>query len=78
MTKKIPSFVAIITEGSSHVTKNVGVSFFSYLAGEVSHTYLLREDRELYSEKQKRVLTFMKTPRELEKVAGITITHSIH
>ena len=39
-----------------------------YLFAEVSHGYLLEEDEQLYSEKQRRVTTFMKTPRELEKV----------
>ena len=28
----------------------------------------MEEDEQLYSEKQRRVSTFMKTPRELEKV----------
>ena len=62
--------IHVIGLSTEHVTKHVGVSFFSYLAREVSHSYMLREDEQLYSEKQKRVLTFMKTPRELEKVAG--------
>jgi len=39
-----------------------------YLFAEVSHGYLMEEDEELYSEKQRRVSTFMKTPRELEKL----------
>ena len=46
----------------------LGVSFLSYLKGEVTRGYLLQENEEMYSEKQKRVLTFMRTPRELEKV----------
>ena len=52
------------------VTKNddVSVTFFGYLARELSHSYLLKEDEELYSEKQKRVSTFLRTPVELEKV----------
>jgi len=45
-----------------------GISFVRYLFAEVSHGYLMEEDEELYSEKQRRVSTFMKTPRELEKV----------
>ena len=46
----------------------LGVSFLGYLKGEVTRGYLLQENEEMYSEKQKRVLTFMRTPRELEKV----------
>ena len=45
-----------------------GLSFISYILAEVSHGYLLEEDEQMYSEKQRRVSTFMKTPRELEKV----------
>ena len=47
---------------------SIGISFMRYLFAEVSHGYLLEEDEQLYSEKQRRVTTFMKTPRELEKV----------
>ena len=54
--------------GTTTMNGNVGVSFFGYLAGEVSHSYLLREDEQLYSEKQKRVSTFLRAPIELEKV----------
>ena len=39
-----------------------------YILAEVSQGYLLEEDEQLYSERQRRVSTFMKTPRELEKV----------
>ena len=44
------------------------VSFIGYFVSEVTHGYQLKEDKDLYSEKQRRVTTFMKTPRELEKV----------
>ena len=51
-----------------------GLSFVSYILAEVSHGYLLEEDEQMYSEKQRRVSTFMKTPRELEKVSlGIVL-----
>ena len=46
----------------------IGPSLIRYIFAEVSHGYLLEEDEQLYSEKQRRVSTFMKTPRELEKV----------
>ena len=36
---------------------------------EVSHGYQLKGDGYLYSEKQRKITTFMKTPRELEKVS---------
>ena len=34
-----------------------------------------KEDEQLYSEKQRRVSTFMKTPRKLEKVCSL-VRHS--
>ena len=46
-----------------------------YLFAEVSHGYLLEEDEQLYSEKQRRVSTFMKTPQELEQVRSL-VRHS--
>lgn len=51
-----------------HTCVHAGLSFISYILAEVSHGYLLEEDEQMYSEKQRRVSTFMKTPRELEKV----------
>lgn len=44
------------------------MSFSRYIFAEISRGYLLEEDEELYSEKHRRISTFMKTPRELEKV----------
>lgn len=38
------------------------------MLGELSRGYLVEKDEAMFSEKQRRVLTFMKTPRELEKV----------
>ena len=43
-------------------------SVYQYVVGELSRGYLVEEDEAMFSEKQRRVLTFMKTPRELEKV----------
>lgn len=45
-----------------------GVSLYRYVMGELSRGYLMEEDKNMFTEKQKRVNTFMKTPRELEKV----------
>ena len=50
------------------VVNFLGVSFFNYFVTEITHGYQLKEDKQLYSEKQRRVTTFMKTPREVEKV----------
>lgn len=47
---------------------SLGESVCRYVAGELSRGYLLERDAAMFSEKQRRVLTFMKTPRELEKV----------
>ena len=41
---------------------------YRYVVGELSRGYLLERDEAMFSEKQRRVVTFMKTPRELEKV----------
>ena len=48
------------------------MSLWRYLVAEVSRGYLLEQDQLLYSEKQRRINTFMKTPRELEKVSEPT------
>ena len=39
-----------------------------YIITELTHGYELNDNEQIYSEKQRRVSTFMKTPRELEKV----------
>lgn len=46
----------------------IGKSLFDYLKEEITRGYRFQDNDELYSEKQKRVLIFMRTPRELEKV----------
>ncbi|CAI8013716.1 Transmembrane anterior posterior transformation protein 1 [Geodia barretti] len=43
-------------------------SVYDYVVGELSRGYLLERDEAMLSEKQRRVVTFMKTPRELEKL----------
>jgi hypothetical protein len=43
-------------------------SVYGYVVGELSRGYLLERDEAMLSEKQRRVVTFMKTPRELEKL----------
>lgn len=43
-------------------------SVYQYVLGELSRGYLVEEDEAMFSERQRRILTFMKTPRELEKV----------
>ena len=48
--------------------RNVVESVCRYVVGELSRGYLLERDEAMLSEKQRRVVTFMKTPRELEKV----------
>lgn len=44
------------------------MSLLRYVFSEVSRGYLPEADEQLYTEKLRRVSTFMKTPRELEKV----------
>lgn len=50
------------------ITSFSDTSFVSYFISEITHGYQLKQDEHLYSEKQRRITTFMKTPRELEKV----------
>ena len=55
-----------------------GVSLLSYIVDEVKRDYLLEYNEKKLRERRKRVYTFMKTPRELEKVYnGFKITHGI-
>lgn len=44
------------------------ISFFKYIQSEISHDYLLEKNKETFTAKRKRVYTFMKIPRELEKL----------
>ena len=44
------------------------MSVFSYFTSELTRGYLLEREEEKYAQKRQRVYTFMKTPRELEKV----------
>ena len=49
-------------------------SVFGYLYKEVTRGYMLEHDEAKFAEKRKRVYTFMKIPRELEKVCIVTIS----
>ena len=44
------------------------VSVFGYFTSELTRGYLLERDKAKFTERRQRVYTFMKTPRELEKV----------
>ena len=55
-----------------HCVYSTDVSLLDYLKTEMSFNYLIQNDRNcIYNEKQNRILTVMKTPRELEKVSVI-------
>ncbi|XP_052226013.1 transmembrane anterior posterior transformation protein 1 homolog isoform X2 [Dreissena polymorpha] len=45
------------------------MSVFSYFTTELTRGYLLEREEEKYAQKRQRVYTFMKTPRELEKLS---------
>lgn len=45
-----------------------GLSVMSFITTELTRGYLLERDKAKFSERRQRVYTFMKTPRELEKV----------
>ena len=44
------------------------MSLFNFLKNELTRDYWLENDREKFKERRKRVYSFMKIPRELEKV----------
>lgn len=44
------------------------MSVFGYFTSELTRGYHLEREEEKYAQKRQRVYTFMKTPRELEKV----------
>lgn len=55
--------------GSEKVSKKAkDFSLFHYLKVEVTRGYLFEEQGEKYIEQREKVYTFMKTPRELEKL----------
>ena len=46
----------------------MGMSLYNYVRCELTRGHGLKDGQGLFSEKQRRVTRFMKTPRELEKV----------
>jgi len=46
----------------------LGISLWRYVCFELTRGYWLEHDRARFAERRKRVYTFMKIPRELEKV----------
>lgn len=51
-----------------------GMSVLGYFKSELTRGYLLEGAQEKFTERRERVYTFMKTPRELEKVSCQKIT----
>ncbi len=49
----------------------LGASLLSYIIDEVKRDYMLEFNEKKLRERRKRVYTFMKTPRELEKVGSL-------
>ena len=47
----------------------VGISLWRYVYFELTRGYWLERDKARFAERRKRVYTFMKIPRELEKVS---------
>ena len=45
-----------------------GVSLLSYISDELNRDYMLEHNEQKLKERRRRVYTFVKTPRELEKV----------
>ncbi|XP_064388576.1 transmembrane anterior posterior transformation protein 1 homolog isoform X1 [Halichondria panicea] len=46
----------------------MGISLYNYVRCELTRGHGLKDGQGLFSEKQRRVTRFMKTPRELEKL----------
>ena len=51
---------------------SVEFSLFNYLKAEVTRGYLFEEQGGKYIEQREKMYTFMKTPREVEKVRLLT------
>ena len=47
------------------------ISLWRYVYFELTRGYWLEHDRARFAERRKRVYTFMKIPRELEKVSVV-------
>jgi len=54
-------------ETTDRKEKPATASLFSYLAAELKRDYMLEHNEKKLKERRKRVYTFVKTPRELEK-----------
>nr|CAB3266812.1 transmembrane anterior posterior transformation protein 1 homolog [Phallusia mammillata] len=48
--------------------KKTGISFRKYFTQELTHGYFMDENNERYTERRERVYTFLKQPREIEKM----------
>ncbi len=55
----------------------MGISLYNYVRCELTRGHGLKDGQGLFSEKQRRVTRFMKTPRELEKVMGHVSTINV-
>ena len=61
-------FVLLVISVNMFVFETIVSSLLSYVRSELTRGYMQECDELLYSEKHRRVSTFMQTPRELEKV----------
>ena len=61
-------FVLLVISMNMFVFDTIVSSLLSYVRSELTRGYMQECDELLYSEKHRRVSTFMQTPRELEKV----------
>ena len=50
-----------------------GLSLLSYISDELTRDYMLEHNQQKLKERRKRVYTFVKTPKELEKVNKVFI-----
>ena len=62
------AFVIPVISVNVAVFETIVSSLLSYVRSELTRGYMQECDESLYSEKHRRVATFMQTPRELEKV----------
>ena len=53
------------------------MTLWSYLGAEVTRGYHLDADKERYTDRRKKIYTFMKIPRELEKFMSYGFFHCL-
>ena len=67
-TYVLPVTMSLYLEHPERPVRGAKVNVLRYVMAELSRGYVEEGERSMFTEKQRRVNTFMKTPVELEKV----------